>query len=61
MHTQPNSLSDYAESFKLITFVVFLFWVIKELQVSMCEEMDISPRAVIPNLCLTASPNQEDM
>lgn len=29
MHVKFNPLSDYAESLKLITFVVFLFWVIE--------------------------------
>lgn len=43
-----NSLSDYAENMKLITLVVFMFWVIKKLQSALCERTgDIGRRVVV--------------
>ncbi len=40
MHARFNCLSDYAESLKLMTFVVFLFWVIEQRKSALPEEMD---------------------
>ncbi len=40
MHVQFNSDYDYAESFPLITFVEFLFWVIKNFKSALFEKID---------------------
>ncbi len=48
MHMQFNSSSAYAESLKLITFMVFLFQIIESCKSALSEKMDsIGLRAVI--------------
>ncbi len=48
MHMHFKSLSDYAESLKLITFMVFLFPVFENYKSALSEKMDsIGLRAVI--------------
>lgn len=51
MHMQFNLLSDYAESLKFITFVVFLLWVTENSKSALCGKMDnISLHAFICSL-----------
>lgn len=53
MHVQFNSLSDYVESLKLITFVVFIFQIIENCKSVLSEKMDnIDLSGVIRNLGL---------
>ncbi len=65
MHVQFSTLSDYADSLRLITFVVFLFRAIENCKSTLSEKMDnISLRAVIRYLGLKGlSPKEvhEDM
>lgn len=51
MPVKLNYLSDYAESVKFITFVVFLFQIIENCKAALYEKMDnFSPHAVIQYL-----------
>lgn len=40
MHMQINSLGDYAESLRLKTFAVVLFWVVEHCESLLFEKVD---------------------
>ena len=60
MHVQFNSLSDYADSLKMITFLVFLFQIIENCKSALSKKMDnINLCAIIRYLGLKGLSSKE--